>query len=471
MQSTPLKKSKAQTIKSATAKDTKQTPQPPDPPVEVDPALVSANGDLVLAVKRQLENQADDVFLYRVESKRLREASPYFARLLDPDKFGEGAQVKESHSVLRTRYPSPAAVPLEELPQVDVADVGRISSNVKSIRNLMGDFLRALHDAHLAVKIPPLANVANMLVVADRFDALAAVRQYFERRKLIAALDATRGQNSKSGTKPEPEERVRQRLLVGLFLDNPSWVWSSSLRLIHKGWLGRETDVTSALWWDLPQGIEEELLFRRDCILESIQSLQTHFLHLYTCRDRQCKLGYDSSAECDLYQLGQMVKFFRKINTLNLQGRLISTTPEGEPCETEQDFYYDADLFDLLDEFRKAPEYQIDKNHRHCGLRTRLLPLIDLVSLSLSSEVGLCLNCWQESRNEYAWSRVKRPLIWTHGSAGAGMASRYRDGQTQRHLFRHLDARDLFVAKERVWTTSDEGRVGIGWSHPNLPYK
>lgn len=186
-------------------------------------------------------------------------------------------------------------------------------------------------------------------------------------------------------------------------------------------------------------------MFRRDCLLETIQSLQTHFLGVYTSRDRQCKLGYDSSGECDVFQLGQMVKFFKRINTLSLQGTVIATADPPEP--------YDGDLLDLIDKLKQAPEYQIDKNHSHCGIRTRILPLLELVAFSLNHAVGICLQCWQDARHDHAWSMAKRPLVWQHNhSAGAAMLANHKSRHTQTHVSKHTDARDLFMANQRLWT-------------------
>lgn len=267
MEPTPPKRNTRQVMLAVNVETTKDVEAP-----EIDPALASPTGDLVLVVHRHSlpsdrstvavtghHPEPETAFQYRVDSKRLQETSAYFARLLDPDKFGEGAAVAEHHVTLRSKYPTLDLVPFEELPTVHIADVGKISPTVKSIQNLMGDFLRALHDQDLSVKVPPLANVANLVVVADRFDALVAVRQYFKSRKLMALLDAkgsiaAKGQEKAINT--WSEERVRQRLLVGLLLDNATWVWYSSSRLIHRGWVGKEADDNAALWWDLPMGIE-----------------------------------------------------------------------------------------------------------------------------------------------------------------------------------------------------------------------
>jgi hypothetical protein len=393
---------------------------------------ISTAGDVVLVVEREVPTT--EICTYRVDSARLKDASPYFTRLLHGD-FQEGTQVALAHAQLRTKYTTlDETVPANELPQVKIVDVGRISPSVKSIKQLMADFLCALHARDMTSPSPPLANVANLCIVADRFDCLAAWRAYCKSRKLLTVLDAkTTVKSAASWT----EERVRQRLLVGIFLDSAGWVHQASLRIIHRGWLAREADEHAALWWDLPMGMEDELLFRRDCILETVQSLQAYFLNQYTSRDRQCKLGYDSSPECDLFQLGQTIKFFKRINTLSIQGTIFAVDNLPEP--------YDGDINDLVDSFRQAPEYQVDKNHHHCGLRTRIIPLLDLMASALS-EVAVCWPCWQESRHEYAWSKVKRPLMWRRDSR-----QHHYDNRQLLHLHKHVDTRNLFMAKERLW--------------------
>jgi len=434
---------------------TRSRTQTPERPEQNGVAAISPAGDLVLLVDHPIEHNGLDKIStetgnvpgqcsYRVDSGTLKDASPYFARLLDPDKFGEGSLVAEKHLTLRQSGRRWDAIPVEELPHLEISHVGRIS-RVKSIRLLMTDFLNVLHDVDLSNVTPPIANIANLAIVADRFDALPALRKYVKSRKLIQVLD---GKIQDRATKSTSEEKVRQRLLVGLLLENQSMIWHNSARLIQRGWVGHEGAEDSPLWCDLPLGIEEELLFRRGCILDTIQSIQSHFLGLYISRDRQCKLGYDSSAECDSYQLGQMIRFFRRVGTLDLGGLLLPAAYTEDALPEP----FDGDISDLIDSLRQCPEYQIDKNHSHCGLRTRLMPLLEMIEYSLT-EVGICGHCWQDCRNEYAWSRVKKPLSWKRDSVGASMYKQYMAQQAQDHLFKHLDTRDLFMAKERLWTS------------------
>lgn len=465
---------------------------------ETAPALeeIAPNGDLVLIVQHDLHPVAaaatsptsngtatTSECTYVVRCEALRHASPYFRMLLDPHKFGEGKMVAEKHrqmadkderaarrsldgihqtdgrQSLSSRHKSNGhdfpegknstngQHSLEDLPMITIKDIGRTSS-VKTIRGLMGDFLRVLHglDPLASQPAPPLVNIANLCVVADRFDALEALRAYFKSKRTLQLLD---GKTPSLATKSLSEEKTRQRLFVGLMLHDPYWVWHASLRLMHQGWIDRLSPDTASQWWDLPSGIEEELLFRRECILETFQSVQSYFLDLYCSRERQCKLGYDSSGECDIFQLGQMVRFLRKINSLELAGTLL---PVVSDAEDELQAAYDGDVANIIDSMRQCPEYQIDKNHHHCGLRTRLMPILDLIEYSLT-EVAVCLTCWTECRSDYAWSQVKRPLIWKRDSVGSSMVQKYNMRQSQSHLFKHLESRDMFMAVDRVWTS------------------
>jgi hypothetical protein len=324
-------------------------------------------------------------------------------------------------------------VPDAELPTIRIEDLGRISA-VKSIRPLLTDFLHILHDQDTQAT-PPVSNLANLAIVADRFDALEAVRVHVRRKKVIKALDARTQPKQDAGLS---EERIRQRLLVGLMLDHPPWVDKYSARLITKGWIGQESDLEDPLWWDLPNRIEEELTLRRDCLLETIQSMQVFFLGQYSSRARQCRLGYDTSPECDSFQFGEMVRFFLRAGTLRLENMII-TTGEEQPATS-----YDGDLHLLLDRLKQIPEYQVDRNHSHCGIRTRLVPFADLIIASMQ-QIGLCGDCWAEDRHSHAWLSAKRPLKWRRQADGVNL-------RAQDHARRHASVREFLMAGDKDWT-------------------
>lgn len=388
--------------------------------VDIDP-----RGDVVLEIKHgKVSHQ------FRVNTLALKANSKYFGGLLQ-GRFGESERIDKSHAHLKEKYASPAKTPTVELPAIYIEDVGRISA-VKSIEPLCTDFLNILHGKDPQTSLPPVANLANLAIVADRFDALDTVRGYIRRRKIPRAID---GKTTPKADNSLTEEKVRQRVLVAVLLDYGHWLEKYSARMITKGWVGKEANESAALWWDLPSRLEEELTIRRDSILDTFQSLQALFLRLYTSRERQCKLGYDSSGQCDSFQLGEMIRFFTKSSTLKLQGTIFDTTEPPVPFED--------DIFNLIDALRQVPEYQIDRNHSHCGIRTRLIPILDLITESLY-HVGICSECWSQNRLEHAWMEGKPPLTWkkqTHRLRNLG------------HRDVHANVRSLFTATDRDWSS------------------
>lgn len=180
----------------------------------------------------------------------------------------------------------------------------------------------------------------------------------------------------------------------------------------------------------------EELEYRRASVLDTINSVQDHFITLYTSKQRQCKLGYDSSPQCDSFQLGEMVRFFNRKGTLRLQG-LLTYHEEPQPCPGK--------ISDVLAALRQCPSYQIDQNHTHCGLRTRLLPILDQLE-KFYIEAGVCLRCWKSDRKAHSWSENPIGGEWrfriTHDFGRPGSTCR-RD---------HATAQEMFTAEERQWT-------------------
>lgn len=414
-----------------------------DEPAFSDVIVIRPNdGDLILEV-----SHADEAFLYRVNVQRLVAGSQYFKKLLSGG-FGEAIEVQSKlESLDRSNI---AKTSPDALPRVRISDVGRISK-VSSIRDLVKDFLNAAH-GHDILKVPPIPNFANLAVVADRFDCLGPLTEVSRRSKYLSAIDARAQRKSEA----QSEERNRQKLLIGLLLDHGPWLAPPSKRLIVGGsscWKPDAVeDPDSALWCDLPHGIEEELLCRREFILETIESVQSHFLKLYSSAERQCKLGYDTSLQCDSFQLGEMIRFFQRINTLSLEGTL--STKDGTDA-------YSGDIERLLDALHGCPSYQIDRNHSHCGLRTRLMPILEaldpLIRPGKVIGVGICGECWQKHRAEYAWSLAKRPVSWSRRKLSALSGNMIAEPGSAACLSRHLKVREMFMATERDWS-QDEGR-------------
>jgi hypothetical protein len=110
----------------------------------------------------------------------------------------------------------------------------------------------------------------------------------------------------------------------------------------------------------------------------------------------------------------------------------------------------------VLATLRQCPGYQIDKNHTNCGLRTRMLPLLDFIqALLTANSVPIARAAWKNDRQATAWlpsgngevdEDGTKPFSFTRSMAG-----------DQRLRFEHTLGADKF-AKE-VFTAS-----GWNWS-------
>jgi hypothetical protein len=224
--------------------------------------VIDPEGDIVLLV-------SDPAYplltaAYRVSTTRLSSSSPYFRTLLEPNKFAEGINLEAQFEQLAEKYGRPKDAPEAELPIIRLENIGRIGK-IKEFRGLVTDFLRILHGlgpshgiskSHHAV---PLANLANLAIVADRFDAIDALKVYSRKHNVFVG---TQRRKSVAVVETWNEERCRMRLLVAVLLGHPPW-FQDSLQLILKGssqWREASNDPTcQALWWDLPCGFEGEL--------------------------------------------------------------------------------------------------------------------------------------------------------------------------------------------------------------------
>lgn len=195
-------------------------------------------------------------------------------------------------------------------------------------------------------------------------------------------------------------------------------------------------------------GSPEELIFRRNYALETVQSAQDYLLNLYARpKSLQCKLGYDSSPQCDSFQLGEMIRFFTRIRTLRLAGTIHSSS------EAEQSSY-EGDIANLLALYGQCPSYQINAHHRHCGVKDRLWKIVNVITCRLEhgdQGFGICLESWLKSRHESSWRRCKRPLLWPSPSS-------YSPSPVVFHLSSWVcrntetEVRDMFMAVERDWS-------------------
>lgn len=174
---------------------------------------------------------------------------------------------------------------------------------------------------------------------------------------------------------------------------------------------------------------------RREYILETIGSIQSHFIGLYSSKKIQCKLGYGNSKECDSFQLGEMIRFFLRKGLLHLQSTLVAT---------EDSRSYSGNIQDLLARLRECPAYQIDPFHSHCGLRSRLLPL--LYNIKPFTGTGINLLGWNKDRVRESW--LDNPT-------GGTWSPQIKSAKTQPDIsLSHEATKAMYTANDRDWTPS-----------------
>lgn len=421
--------------------------------------VIAKHGDICLKVKdprTKLEHR------YFCSRNVLRTASEYFDVLLDPVKFSEGVAIEARLQELYKQYDGP--IPSSDLPTVAVADAGELLNANVSMCSLLRLFLRIIHDPGTPWPVSrsqSVTVVALLAVVADRFAAQGLIATYLRQQM----LDITLLKDRKPTSAYKTELGNRQRLLAGMIFGFSQWVLQCSAALVIEGpkrWTNphsesgdeAEKNDDDAIWWRLPGGVEgtflpglemlwthctdygsEELLCRREYVLDTLSSIQKHFIALYSSRQRQCRLGYGSSPNCDSYQLGESIRFCSRKGLLRVESAFATTTDDDhEP--------YNGNIDDIIAKLRECPSYQIDRNHSHCGMRTRLMPILD--SLWPSNSVWICLDCWRSDRGMESWLDNPKGGKWEWRKKPQ---SRVISGCQA-----HREAKAMFTADSRDWT-------------------
>jgi hypothetical protein len=139
-----------------------------------------------------------------------------------------------------------------------------------------------------------------------------------------------------------------------------------------------------------------------------------------------------------------MVKFFTN------KGLLTFTFPLS-PSE-EYPEAYAGDIENLITTFRQCPSYQIDNNHGHCGLRTRIIPPLDYIQSMLSTNIGIDQRGWKSDRPTTSWTttvETEEPFRFTRSVASD---QRYK---IEGYLMAEKHAKALFTPGQ--WDWSPEG--------------
>lgn len=342
---------------------------------------------------------------YRVDLDTLQKQSVYFSNLLSNPKFKEAKTISDAHAVLKSQGVKVAEAKPEDLPWIRITDDDE-ATKAAGRERAFEDILRIIHQKPPKATKITMSYVTTLAIIADRFDCASGVsRSLTTDLKFKWPLTNTRPLRDETGKPTEIEQVLRQKILAAWLLNQPLRLAASTRELIVRGsrlWTNypSEDDTShTAAWWNLPDGLEEELQYRRECIMTTIASIQSHFLALYSSRERQCKLGYDSSPACDSFQLGQMLKFLLSRNLLYF----VDFSPASIDALPDHFSTLDLDA-DLLAVLKQCPNYQVDKFHTNCGLRIRIDPILDYVRAMLSANVvAISLPAWKKDREQTSW--------------------------------------------------------------------
>jgi hypothetical protein len=158
-----------------------------------------------------------------------------------------------------------------------------------------------------------------------------------------------------------------------------------------------------------------------------------------------------------------MIKFLTSRDLLFLSD--FSSTPSPSPVHD----YATVDIGHILATLKQVPSYQIDTNHTNCGLRTRVLPVLEYVQAMLASNVvAVARQAWRRDREGVAWGleayssggeeerkKKKEEVFCFTRSVATDQRLRYEGAMAADRM-----ARALFTAGGWDWTpeTRDEGR-------------
>lgn len=83
------------------------------------------------------------------------------------------------------------------------------------------------------------------------------------------------------------------------------------------------------------------------------------------------------------------------------------------------------DAHSILAALKQCPNYQVDRNHTNCGMRTRLMPILEYVATMLSANaVPLNLAGWKKDRKRTSWAvRSDDDAAGTSASVGGARES------------------------------------------------
>ncbi|KAF7595317.1 hypothetical protein BBP40_006566 [Aspergillus hancockii] len=435
---------------------------------------------------------------WQVLSGDLMKNSPYFRALLDPHKFSEGRyfiQQKakwsqetavegggESLSVgqaIQNTLPT-VRLPVDHLPVKLGVDTIELFLRILSF-NSFDDEEKIKFDAEL--KTQPVSLVARLVELADAFNSPYVINEALKRSNYAFGKGKVPAFKFDSSMMRLSEDRIRQTIFIAGFLNEYTilQVWTHALILLgSKYWVnGVEAPTSiSVRWRYLPDGLEEELYYRRQCVLNTITDLQAYFLRAFGAlegpegskpttvttvqsRQYQCRCGFGNSSACDTFHLGQMTRFFTlRTKTIFLGSTLID--PDFSLDSEDEDATERSgplrDITAIISSLKQCPDYQIDTNHNGCGVRRRFLPPLDCIERFVGDSRGLLgieqqhwdHKIWPSASSSWANRSLRRALVLDVHLSRVSAVPLMSPGLA-RYASQEENGRLLFTAKKRNW--------------------
>jgi hypothetical protein len=120
----------------------------------------------------------------------------------------------------------------------------------------------------------------------------------------------------------------------------------------------------------------------------------------------------------------------KKLMSPNLP--MIFATPENQSYE------YIGKPQTLISVLKEIPAYQLDTNHRHCGIRGKMLEILQYLEIMIETpmQVGICWFCWKNAKRD--------AVSWGAGNSKskADKGSVYRDIMALCHTLKYCNTED-----------------------------
>ncbi|KAJ5970351.1 uncharacterized protein N7479_000269 [Penicillium vulpinum] len=485
--------------------------------------VISANGDLILEYIAPDDSSSSPTRCkWRVASDCLTSHSPYFQALLDPAKFSEGRQFSaQKQAWNETQIPDSTSQ--HELPTVRLPDVHSTNRCGEDAIELFLKILcldsfdqteRAVFENELKTQSSSL--VARMIDLADSLNSPRVVQDILHRiGYLYGKSKPTLLARFNTALLSMKEDRIRQIIFISTFLNDSKLtrIMTHALLVVgSRSWInGLDCPEEERLRWRLPNGLEEEIYYRRQCVLNTITDLQAYFLRVYggmeetdtakpaannrtlgaaftasahtllQSRQFQCRGGFNNSSQCDLFQLGQMIRFFSmRARTIFLGSTLIDPDFDSLPNEdghatgesrNDQPPGPPSDITAIIASIKQYPDYTIDEAHTGCGVRRRIMPSLECIEKFVCDDRGLL--GITPAVLDTAVSDPSRPSKWTlwadfmrkkHSvdiSFARVTAVYYPSAPSKNQVTRSTPqeelARLLFTAARRDWSAAGSG--------------